>query len=302
MTSEGVTPGSLGMSRTGFAAAKAIKMAEGSSEGEALEWMRRRFRKHTPDDVGARIVHEMHRLHAEGVLGVGWYEGVWTEKPRLVVWVDQLVQHPSQTDAIWNALCDVTDTVCEMDIVRRPPVGVTWWLPRRPETGAMLDVLAGNRHVVPERDLVGFLQGEFTGIRISRIRRLMDALCGINLAVRHGEGILLQRYAMMTSTGEAMRRLLTRVCLPQGLFGGGRKEEDDPDRTTELWLFAVVPDETPDGLIGLNTLLDIGEGLPCSMTVEAMRRSEFERQNRIPGTRAHFVKSGSVLIPLRDAD
>jgi hypothetical protein len=71
---------------------------------------------------------------------------------------------------------------------------------------------------------------------------------------------------------------------------------------------AVVPDGAPDADLESSVLANRAAGLPCSFRLEAMRFSDFRRERRLPGTRAHFASNNGVALlgaipkPVREAE
>jgi hypothetical protein len=294
MTSNSITPESLALSPAGFALVKGLKMAEGTTEQNALEWMRRRFRKHTPEDVRARIIRNKDKLLTYGIVGVGRHGAGWSEKPVLAVWMDRAIKVQSQLDAAWDALCEITDTVCETELYRVPVPGIEWWWPTRPETRAVLNVLIAEEEGIAETDIAARAAELGLAVLPRHVPRLLTALSHCGYLNRTNSRATWLRYAMWLSTGIALRRLVDRR-LPLAVYSGGRRE-DDGASVPDLWLFAVFPDSALDTDLDPTVLADIGADLPCSFAIEAMRLSEFQHERNRPGTRAHFAAMQGVAL------
>jgi hypothetical protein len=261
---------------------------------EAADWVRRRFRKHTSEDVHVRVVRNRHVFVKHGIIGIGWRVGPWHEIPLLAVWVDASVTNGHLGPA-WELLCQVTDTVCEMDVRRSPDAGIEWWWPRRPETRAVLAALLEDKKSTFLAAIARRAQELGLKVTDARVRRILGALTNLGL-VQYSDGcVLWLRYAIWISAGQMLRRLVDRG-LPVGIYSGGRRENEDPALVADLWMFAVVADGTPDSDLAPGVLSALAQGLPCTFRIDAMRLSDFQRERRLPGTRAYLASNDGVAL------
>jgi hypothetical protein len=104
----------------------------------------------------------------------------------------------------------MTDAVCELVACRSPAAHIKWWWPHRLEKRAVLAAPLEEGEVLAEPEIAGRTLDLGFDAPPARVMRILRAFSNQRLLQQHGDRVMWLRYAIWTSAGLLLRRLVDR--------------------------------------------------------------------------------------------